>query len=179
MTNITENRMETVPPRTPVCRVPRPPQRAVCPRGDGGKHVGQGAVPAAAVAHSCCSRTGPPCPASGSHVSAAAAAALPSASSLPAGRTATENRRGPPSGRHPLRDQCVHRPSILHHSGRAPCLKSSPRAETSPCLQGAHRLAGTLRRARTVCGVSRTHGSPGPPPPCARATWVTCEWGSR
>ena len=91
VTNITENsRMETAPPGAPLSV--GSPQTAARPRGDGGSTAGQGAVPAAAAAHSCCSHTGPTCPASGSHVSAAAAAALPSASFLPAGRTATKNK---------------------------------------------------------------------------------------
>lgn len=78
-------------------------------------------------------------------MSAAAAAALPSASSLPAGRTATENKRGPSSGRRPLRGQSVHRqcPAPLR---QGPCAKSS-----QPRLQGAHRLAGTLETRLGQC----------------------------
>lgn len=60
------------------------------------------AVPAAAAAHSCCCRTGPPCPASGSRASAVAAVAPTSVSSPLAGRTTTEREwLGPPSALSP------------------------------------------------------------------------------
>lgn len=78
-----------------------------------------------------------------------------------------------PSGDAP-RGQDVHRHSVLRHSGRAPCAKSSqPPPSRSP------QTGGTLRRARTVCGGGRKHRTPGSPTPCARATWVTREWGSQ
>lgn len=65
MTDITENsRMgnSSTPGAPPVCRS-QDPQGCV-PRGDRASTAGQGAVPAAAAAHSCCSHTGPACPAS-------------------------------------------------------------------------------------------------------------------
>lgn len=88
------------------------------------------AVPAAAAARSCCSHTVPSCPASGFHVFAAAVAALTSAFSPLAGRTATE-RVSASEGHRPGRATGgwgVPPPFVLEHPvrGTALCITQVP-----------------------------------------------------
>lgn len=174
MTDITENsRMETAPPGAPLSVGSQDPQRTACPRGDGGEHGGAGGGTC-----SCCSSLMLLSHwASMSRIWFSCFCCCCSRSAFCLFSSCWENcnreqARSLPQGDAP-RGQSVHRqcPAPLR---QGPCAKSS-----QPRLQGAHRLAGTLRRARTVCGGGRNHRSPGSPTPCARAPWVTCEWGSQ